>query len=282
VSFQPQIPLPGIAGWKFLQRTQASQQAAFEKGAELQRDIAYFAEKIGEVTTSAELVADRRLLKVALGAFGLDAELDKRAFLRKVLDEGTLDPKSLANRLSEPAFRKLTEAFGFGNPGGARTGEPGFAAMIVAAYKTRAFEGAVGEADDNMRLAMTFRREMAELSQGPEGGSWFSVLGSRSLRAVMEKAYGLPTAFGKIDVDKQRDVMRDKTGAMFGVDNLTAFQDPGNVERVIARFLARAQMEQGVTATSPGAGALTLLQNAAAFAGNGSSQGLVNLLASRG
>ena len=32
MSFQPTIPLPGIAGWRFLERTQASQQAAFNVG----------------------------------------------------------------------------------------------------------------------------------------------------------------------------------------------------------------------------------------------------------
>ena len=51
MSFQPIIPLAGIAGWRFLERTQATQQAAFEKGPELKRDIAYFEEKIGAVTT---------------------------------------------------------------------------------------------------------------------------------------------------------------------------------------------------------------------------------------
>ena len=49
MSFQPVIPLAGIAGWRFLERTQAKQQAAFEKSAELKRDIAYFEEKIGAV-----------------------------------------------------------------------------------------------------------------------------------------------------------------------------------------------------------------------------------------
>ena len=32
---------------------------------------------------------------------------------------------------------------------------------------------------------------------------------------------------------------------MFGTDDLTAFQDPENVEKVINRFLARAQIEAG-------------------------------------
>jgi hypothetical protein len=276
VSFQPTIPMPGIAGWRFLERTQGAQKAAFEKGPELQREIAYFKEKIASVTTAADLVADRRLMKVALGAFGLEGEIDKKAFIRKILEGGTADPASLANRLTDKAWYKLTAAFGFGNVGGARTGEAGFAARIVEAYKTRAFEAAVGEADNGMCLAMNFRREIAELAQG-EGGSWFSVLGSKPLRQVVEKAFGLPAAFGRIDIDQQREVLRDKTSAMFGTDKLTAFQDPANVQKLIDRFLARSQIEQGVSATSPGAGALMLLQ---ATSGSG-SQGLLNLLASR-
>jgi hypothetical protein len=277
VSFQPTIPIGGLAGWRFLERTQASQRAAFEKGPELQRDIAYFTEKIGTIATAADLVADRRLLKVALGAFGMESELDKRAFIRKVLEEGTTDPKAFANRLTDRVYRKLAETFGFGNPGGPRTGDPGFAAKITEAYKARAFEAAVGEADNNMRLAMNFRREIAELAaQGEDGASWFSVLGSRPLREVFEKAYGLPKQFGQIDIDRQAETLADKTGGLFGTGTLASFRDPEAVEKIITRFLARAQIEGGITATTPGAGALTLLQSM-----TGSSQGLVNLLASR-
>jgi hypothetical protein len=277
MSYQPQIPLSGIAGWRFLQRTQASQQAAFARGPELTREIAYFEEKIGTITSAAELVADRRLFKVALGAFGLEGEIDKRAFLRKILEEGTASDKAMANRLANPAFRKLAEAFGFGNPGGVSTADAGFAAKITAAYKTRAFEVAVGETNNSMRLAMNFRREIADLAAG-EGGSWFSVLGSTPLREVFEKALGLPKQFGQLDIDRQRDVLRDKTSALFGDDTLAVFQDPAAVEKVITRFLARAQAEEGISASAPGAGALAILQN---MNGGEGSLGLFNLLASR-
>ena len=89
MSFQPQIPLQGIAGWRFLERTQETQQAAFDKGPQMAREIAYFEENIGKVTSTAELMSDRRLLKVALGAFGLEQDIDKKAWIRKILDEGT-------------------------------------------------------------------------------------------------------------------------------------------------------------------------------------------------
>lgn len=278
MAFMPQVPMTGIAGWRFLERTQASQQAAFEKGPELRREIAYFEERIGSIKTAEDLVADRRLLKVALGAFGLEGEIDKRAFLRKILEEGTTDERAMARRLSDPAFRKLAEAFGFGDAGGARTAETGFAARITHAYKTRAFEAAVGEADDSMRLVMNFRREIGALAKG-EGASWFSLLGSRPLREVLEKAYGLPRDFGRLDIDRQRDILRQKTSALFGKDSLAAFQDPAAVEKVITRYLARAQVEAGISPSTPGAGALTLLQ---AGQDANASTGLLNLLVSRG
>lgn len=276
MSFQPTVPLAGIAGWRFLERTAERQQAAFEKSPEIAREVAYFEEKIASVTSAAELVADRRLLKVALGAFGLETEIDKKAFIRRILEEGTNDPTDLASRLTDPAFRKLADAFGFGNAGGSQTATAGFAAKITSAYKTRAFEAAVGDANQNMRFAMNFRREIAALAEGA-GGSWYSILGSKPLRAVVEKAFGLPSSFGQIDIDKQRDTLMDKASAMFGSDSLTVFKDPAAVEKMITRFLARAQIEEGAIATGPAAAALTLLQS---MNSNG-SQGLVNLLASR-
>lgn len=276
MAFAPQIPLGGPAGWRFLLRTEATQKAAFEKGPALARELQYFADRIGAVDSAADLVADRRLLKVALGAFGLEGEIDKKAFVRQVLESSGADPEALANRLTNKSFQKLAQAFGFGNSAGGSVGQPGFAAKIAAAYKARAFEAAVGETSNDMRLAMNFRREAAELSAGEKGGSWYAVIGSTPLRSVFEKAYGLPASFGKIDVDRQRDILRDKTAAMFGTSDLTAFADPANVQKVIDRFLARAQLDAGPSMTTRGASALTLLQGA----GSGSA-GLYNLMLSR-
>ncbi len=178
-------------------------------------------------------------------------------------------------RLTDKSYRQLAQTFGFGNAGGARTADAGFAAKIVAAYKTRAFETAVGDSDNDLRLAMNFRREIADLSAG-DGGSWYSVLGSKPLRQVFEKALGLPAEFAQIDIDQQRDVLADKSAALFGNDDLTVYQDPAAVERLVDRFLARSQAEAGPSASTRGATALTLLQNASASASNG----LLNLITS--
>lgn len=275
MSYAPVVPLSGIAGWRFLQRTEASQKAAFDKSAEVQKDAAYFAEKIGKITSAADLVADRRLLKVALGAFGLGDKIDARAFVRKALEEGTETGDAFANRLSDATYARMAEAFGFGNSTGARTADAGFAAKIIEAYKTNAFQQAVGEASDTMRLAMTFRDRIAGLAAG-NGKSWYNVLASKPLREVFEGAYGLPNSFVNIDIDKQRDTLAARTAQLFGNDSLAAFQDPQAVEKLLNRFLVRAQLEEGVSATSRGAAALTLLQGGS----SSGSQGILNLLTS--
>lgn len=272
MSYQPVVPLSGVAGWRFLERTQAKQQAAFENGAELKREIAYFEENIAGVKTAADLVADRRLLKVALSAFGLEGEIDKKAFIRKILEEGTTAEGALATRLTDPAWKKFSAAFGFGDAG-AQTGKAGFAGRIVAAYKTRAFEAAVGDADNDMRLAMNLKREIVSLSAG-DGASWFNVLGSKPLREVFETAFGLPSAFSQIDIDKQAEVLAEKCDQFFGSESLSVFQDPEAVGKLIDRFLALAQIRDGSTISGPASAALTLLQSSQA------SNGLSNLFAS--
>ena len=280
MSYVPALPLAGVAGWRFLERTAEKQQATFEKTAEVRREIAYFEERIGSVTSAADLVADRRLLKVALTAYGLEGEIDKKAFIRKVLDEGTTAEDALAVRLTDPAWKNLSAAFGFGDTEGGLTGAGGFAAKIVTAYKTRAFETAVGRADNDLRLAMNFKREIAALAaEGEKGASWYKILGSKPLREVFETAYGLPSAFVNLDIDRQRDLLAEKTDALFGADTLSAFADPVAVEKMITRFLARAQIEAGgAAAVTSGSAALALLRNL----GGGGSSGLLNLLASKG
>ncbi len=72
MSFQPVVPLSGYVGWRFLERTIDAQQEAFNTSQPIARATDYFREKIAQVRTADDLVADRQLLSVALGAFGLD------------------------------------------------------------------------------------------------------------------------------------------------------------------------------------------------------------------
>ena len=73
---QPVLPTGGLVGWRYLVRTEASQSELVRRSPDISRESAHFRDRIANIETAADLVADRQLLKVALGAFGLDDDID--------------------------------------------------------------------------------------------------------------------------------------------------------------------------------------------------------------
>lgn len=262
MTFQPVIPFGGNAGWSFLQRTLESQQATFEKGTVLRRDVDYFRENIGNISTAADLVADRRLLNVALGAFGLDDDLPNKAFIQKVLEEGTLERDAFANKLADSRYGSLAEAFGF-DLSPPNTTLSTFPDEIIEAFETRQFEIAVGNQNETMRLALGLERELEEIAARDisEDGLWFTVMGTPPLRAVFEAAFNLPTSVGALDIDRQLEIFKSKAAQSFGDSSVRQFTDPENQEELLRRFFVGSDAG-GVSATSiRGSVALSLLQS---------------------
>ena len=259
MSFQPVVPLSGYAGWSFLRRTRDAQQAAFDKSGQIARDTAYFADRIGAVKDADALVSDRRLLRVALGAFGLDADIDSRFFVRKVLSEGTRDDKALSNRLADKRYGEMARSFGF-DLGTPSTVLSDFADRITRAYRERQFEVAVGEQDQNLRLALGVGRDLGAIAgrDTTEKGRWYAVMGNKPLRTVMEGALGLPSSFGALDLDLQLQGFRDAADRVFGDSGVSQFTDPARQEKLIRLFLLRSEAQSSAI-SSQGQIALTLL-----------------------
>lgn len=265
MSFQPVIPLGGMAGWAFLQRTRIEQQAAFEKGPAIARDVDYFSQNIGAVTSAEELVGDYRLLKVSLGAFGLEEDISNKAFIKAILDGGSLDAGALANKLADKRYLEFTKAFGFGDFSTPRTVLSNFPDEIVTAYKTRQFEVAVGEQHEDLRLSLSLERELGKIvsSQNTDDGRWFSVMGNPPLRKVFETALGLPSSFGALDIDLQLSGFRDAAERAFGDGEVAQFDNADKRAELNRLFLVRSQIANGTAAMTSGAIAVTLLSNLA-------------------
>jgi hypothetical protein len=260
MSFAPVIPFSGYSGWKFLEKTGAKQQAVFAQSAQMKRDEAYFRDKIGEIKSAEDLVKDRRLLSVALGAFGLEGDLGNKAYIQKVLKEGTLKPEAFASKLANKQYAALSATFGF-DLSVPRNQVSGFADKIIGAWKTRSFEAAVGVQNNDMRLAMNARRELAALAgkTGSADTKWLNVIGNTPLRQVFETAFGLPSSFVALDVDKQVTTLRDKAAKVLGQGEVAQFKDAKQVDRLIRTFLTRSDLANSTA--SAGASALSLLQN---------------------
>lgn len=262
IGYQPIIPATGLVGWKFLERTYEVQNQAFQNSAVISRDTEYFEANIGEIDTAEDLVADRRLLRVALGAFGLDEDIDNKYFIQKILEEGTHTDEALANRLSDDRYKEFSEAFGFGNFDIPSTKISDFGEKITAKYRSQQFEVAVGEQDENMRLALYTERSLADLVDGGESNDtkWFKIMGTPPLREVFETALGLPDSFGQLDIDMQLKNFKEYSQKQFGTSELSDFADAELQDKLVQKFLVRGQLDE-YQATSSGSIALTLLQN---------------------
>ncbi|MEO1686669.1 MAG: DUF1217 domain-containing protein [Pseudomonadota bacterium] len=274
MTFSPVIPLSGGAGWALLQRVEDTQRQVFSNRSDLARETAYFRENVSRMVEPADLVADRRVLEVALTAFGLEEEIGKGAFVQRVLESDLSDPGSFVNRLVDRRYREFAEAFGYGSILGPRILEPDFAERVVESYNDRRFEIAVGESDPALRLALNARRELARLASagGAEDAGWFAVLGDLPLREVVEGALGLPSEFAQLDVDLQNQEIGDRMRASFGVESLADLSDPAILDDVVRRYVIRDASQNGATAITPGSTALTLLSGGL---GGGAAQSLI-------
>lgn len=262
MTYQPVIVGSGLVGWQFLKSTQDTQRQVFDNSSTMARDTEYFEAEIGNILSAEDLVADRRLRRVALGAFGLQDDIDNVFFIRKVLEEGTTSRDSLANKLSDDRYKGLAKAFAFDSPLGPSTLSSGFAKDILTRFRAQEFEVAVGSQDESLRLSLYMERTLPEMAatDSADDTKWFRVMGTPPLRSVLETALGLPSGFGQLDIDKQLEVFRDKMQSRFGVKEIDEIVQPEVMTKVIQTYLLQSQIQQN-SSVGPGQLALTLLQS---------------------
>lgn len=264
--FSPILPTGGLAGWSFLQRTADTQKEAVSQNPSVKRLTDAFREKIGDINSAEALVEDRELLTVALAAFGLDEDINNKFYIRTILEQDPADPESLANRLADKRYLDLAQTFGFGELGGPKTRISGFAEKIITEYETHEFETRVGEVDSDMRLALGLKGDLTEIGSKTTSNDtkWFEIMGNPPLREVFEVAFGLPSSFGTLGIDKQLDVFKERAQSIMKTDQVADLFDDESLNKLTNTFLLRSQLNTTADSSS-GSIALTLLQSAPRF-----------------
>ena len=276
MTFTPYITSQGIAGWNFLQSTYDRQFEAFTRSGDLSNDTDYFLENIGAVQTSEDLLNDRRLLQVAVKAFGLQEEIDYRALLERVLNEGTTAPDALANTMDDQRYIELSEAFGFGSGQSLKTADKGAMQAVVDAFNTSSFEEAIGEQDEVMRNALFAQRSFPDLlgdtiqEEGSEGSlrdsavsdflarigsdteeeetksledKWQEMLNRDSLDEFFSTAFSMGNSTLTMDDAERIEAYMDTAEKLLGTSDPAIFFAPENAANVTALFTSQARRE---------------------------------------
>jgi hypothetical protein len=247
--------LAGIGGLNALsvaERQGSALQDRFAARRDVAADMARFEERAPQLADVEALLKDRRTLTVVLEAFQLEGEIDKRAMLRKVLTEDPAAEGSLVNRLTDPRWKQLAQAFA----GRAESplADAALRQRLVDGALTNRFEKAMGEGNAGLREALYFKRMAANATTIPQ------LMADRALATVARGALGLPEQFGLLSFEQQRDLLTRRL-------DVAELQDPKAVSRMAQRYVAQLSQAQ---AASPAAGLLD---------GSGSASGILSLAA---
>ncbi|MFT4015191.1 MAG: DUF1217 domain-containing protein [Paracoccus sp. (in: a-proteobacteria)] len=259
MTYDVQLGSGGFSGWKLLEKTQERQQAIFAKDRQIVSAQDYFSKNLPAVQKAEYFVKDYKLLSVALRAFGLDADLPNKAYIKKVLESDPSDKTSFVNRISDKRYLKLNMALGFG--GSDSTTATQDSKPILNAYVLRSFEKNIGERYQDIELALNAKRELPELasSTSSENAKWYQIIASKPLRLVMESALGLSSSFTSLPVERQLTEMKTRFSRVMGTDSLAALSNTENLDKLVKTYLIRSQLSS--SPSSPRSVALTLLRS---------------------
>ena len=233
---------------RFLSGTEKkTAKAAAEKEAE------HYTDKLGKISTRKELLADRRLIDVALVARGIDPKKVTNDYIRKIFESDLGDPKSFANTEKDYRFAEIAASYNFDRKGNViRTSSEviqtaGGILETTNLYLRQTIESTQGEENAGVRLALYFERKVADIT------SAYDILSDNALSEVFRTVFSLPDEVAAMDVDQQAKLV-DK------YMKLSELKNPDKLAAMLRRFTVMYDLKNNST----GSLAATLLSGAGA------------------
>ena len=243
--------LTGQLALRVVDATRDRQMELLRADTRNQRGEEAFRERIGEITTPEELIADFEVYSFVMRAFDLEDQIFGKGMIRKVLEADPEEPSSLLNRLTDIRFREMHLALGFTTAEGTQVPDftdEEFVETMVNRYYNRQFIS--GYEAENVAVGRVL--EFRDSYEGIE--NWFQVLRNPELTQFFQIALGLPSELSGLDVEVQQRRMAEK----FDLETLS---DPDERENLISRFIALSEVQNPQQALASSA-ALNILSSA--------------------
>lgn len=226
-----------LLDFQLVQRTYDRQVRTFSAQAANQREIDYVRKTIATVKTADDLMKDYRLYSFVMKAFGLGDQIPYRALIKQVIEGGTDDPQSVANRMTDKTYADLADALHLSKDDAASPGltDPKEIEALISRFVTSGIEADQGDSNVGVRLAMYFQRKAPDIT------SWYQVLGDKALSEVIRTAFRIPQATAAMDIDKQKEMLERRMP-------IADLKDPKKLQALLQRFAIFYDMGQGTTA----------------------------------
>ncbi|WP_341895461.1 DUF1217 domain-containing protein [Ferrovibrio terrae] len=198
----------------------------FTRRTDIQKDVAYFEENIGSVTSVDDLFADQRLLNFILKAYDMESEAQYPGKIRKILESDLTDSNSLANRFTDPRYENLAADLDLFASGVTTLTTAATIESITEKYQQTAYEKNLDEQAPGVRIAIEFKRRLEDVS------TTVQLLGDSVLREVITKANYIPDELAYQETEAQIATVEKK------VDVNELKNDPDQIEKIVLRYLS--------------------------------------------
>ena len=195
-----------------------------------------YQEKIQSIDSVSELLADRDVLDVVIGAFGLDPAEVTDEFLKQAFASDLSNSKSFVNLQSDGRWAELVASFNFDASGNltretiGTVQQRGETLETVNKYLRQTLEETEGESNEAVRLALYFQRTAPTITDA------YGLIADDALMAVFRTTFGYTDDFSNMDVDQQARIIEDDM-------ELADLQDPAKLERFLQRYAAMYDTE---------------------------------------
>jgi len=224
ISLQGLSTLTGLA---LVDATRVRQIDSIKNSAQGSREIKSFRERIGNIQTVDQLLADHELYSFIMKAYDLKDQIFGKALIAKVLKSDINDSTSLVNRLTSQKFKDLYKGLGFGvgGIGNTNTLNSAWQQKMVDRFVERQFINAQADQNKTIGTVLEFRKQAGSIH------SPFDFLKNPVLSEFIRTAIGLPSEAAGINIDKLAALITNRVD----IQNLN---DPKVVNKLVLRYIS--------------------------------------------
>lgn len=205
-----------------------------------EEEVLYYRERMGEIETVDEIIADARLVEFIAVSEGMAYEDLADGVLGLLLRSDLDDSESYANSFEDVRYQKIAGSFSFDELGrieqSSATGVQSERGLVEAShlYVTQSIEEEAGETEVGARLALYFAR------MAPTINSVYEILADEAIGQFVRTTLSLAEETASADIDKQAQLIESRL-------EIQDFQDSEKVNEMINRFLVLYDLQNGST-----------------------------------
>lgn len=200
------------------------------------KDLKEIRENASKINNIDDFLQNRQVFNFVLKAYGME-DKPYPAYIKKLLVEGTSDPKAFANSFLDNRIKEFVNDLGFGDGANGNFSDPEFIDKLVSRYEVLAFEEEKGRMDNNVRLGLYFERKASSMTD------WYSVLADKALTEVIVTSLGLPNEVRLGNIDKLAALLEKR----MPIEDL---QDPKKVKSIVQRFAILSGAQNNLASNS--------------------------------